>query len=168
MVTLLMSKTVLTKAQLAAIGHVAVESTYCEYLVEAVIWKLSGMDEEQGKFFTSPLLMGRRLELLADLWKPRFASEPRKMAKLTKLVSGLQTANEDRNAIIHGHWNMPTLAIGAWMKGARFPAALASKRRLRSSPRQFPATDILATARRISDLTSELWDFAEAEGLLTT
>lgn len=55
---------IFTKDQLAAIGSVVVESTFCEEVVEEIIWGLSKLEPEQGKFFTGPLQMNSRLDLL--------------------------------------------------------------------------------------------------------
>jgi hypothetical protein len=164
MVPILLSNTVLTEDELRAIGNVAVELTYCEHMVEDIIWTLAGMKNDQGKFFTDRMQLDKRLELMGDLWKPQLAGDDLK--KLTDLISDIKEANNDRNTIIHGFWHMPKLPLKEWMANQKFPPATAEKRRLRSDPIKFSATNIRKTAERISDLTGALWEFAYDKGLL--
>jgi hypothetical protein len=155
------STSILTKDQLAAIGSVAVESTFCEHLVEVLIWSLSGMDEPQGKYFTQGIQLNNRLDLLTVLGKQKLNDE-KEMEEFTKIISQLKLANNDRNSIIHGHWRskaknmLMLLAMGP----EGFPPATATKRRLNSEPLKFSATQIEATAVKIANLHRELLKFS--------
>ena len=166
-----MSKFILTDDQLRAIGCVALESTYAEQLIEQLTWRLCSIQEEQGKFFTDRMPFDRRLDLLSDLWKPMIKDKKR-LLMLTKILADLKEANGDRNTIIHGNWTysvsamvaLSELSKGDWKK----PPAVAIKRRLRSDSLQSPAVRIQETASRISELTNDLYEFAQMEGLHDT
>lgn len=167
---ILVSTFVLDLNELAAIGSVAVESTYCEHVVEGIIWDLCRLKEAQGKFLTDRMLLDKRLDLMGDLWRP-LLSDSEKSATLTRIVSGLKEANNERNLIIHGHWEMgASIAqiMGMSAKEAAKVRAVATKRRLKSDPVTFSAEKILQTAMRIAELTGELWDFAADAGIRQT
>lgn len=148
---------ILTKDQLAAVGSVAVESTLCEELVESLIWNLAKLTEEQGKFFTSPLNMNSRLELLSSLGKPLLRGDA-KRAEFTKLISDLKEANAARNTIIHGKWQTSGVGVIQVMQDGpdQHPPAIVKKRRLNSPPATKSASEIEAIALTLARLTSEL------------
>jgi hypothetical protein len=163
---ILLSKVVLSSKELAAIGSVAVESTYSDFIIESMIWAICKLRQDQGKFFTSGMMMDRKLELLGDLWKPLLADTPR--AKLTEIISGLKEANNRRNIVIHGEWSYPKAvpfsAIRTFMTDPDKADSVATKRRLRSEPLQLRSNQVDEVAQRISSLTLQLLTFAYQEG----
>src|SRR5690348_10241535 len=98
----LSSSRILSKEQLAAIGCVAIESTYAEIFVEEIIWDLCGLDDEHGKHLTDKVSMKSRLELLSRIGKQH--TTKLQAEELTRIVSDFKIANEDRNTTIHGVW----------------------------------------------------------------
>lgn len=154
---------ILTKDQLAAVGSVAVESTFCEEFVELFIWALLGVRERQGKFLTAPLQMNSRLDLLSSLMKVRLRSATKRLA-FTDLISRLREANSERNVIVHGSWEPDGVsAHRVWKDGAeKHPAAIAKKHRLNSPPVTMSATLIEKSALKIAALTWELMGVARA------
>jgi hypothetical protein len=158
----MMSTLILTKDQLAAIGSVAIESTYCEKLVEEIIWNLAGLDEDKGKFFTQPIQLSNRLELLSDLGKQKL-SDQKEIENFRIIISDLKIATSNRNTIIHGHWSWSETSkdfFTLWREGPeKQPPAAASKRRLKNDPVTFSAADIQDVAVKISRLTAELNSF---------
>jgi len=167
---LLVSKLILSAEELAAIGVVAVESTYSEHVVEGIIWDLCRLKEAQGKFLTDRMPLDKKLDLMGDLWKPQLNAH--NLAGLTRLIAGLKEANNERNIIIHGYWNQPDslkrLSLKWLAANVELPpreSPVATKRRLKSDPLQFSAAKIKSTAGHISDLTGKLWDFAADSGI---
>lgn len=161
----LFSDYILSADQLKAIGNVAVETTYLEIYVENVIWRLAGMQEASGKFFTDQMRVAARLELLANLAKPRLTSET-KLATFTELISNLKIECEKRNIIIHGEWTIAHISLAEILRTDRHrdaKPAFAKKRRLKMAPLEFSATDVRKTSERIYDLTMDLAFFCENE-----
>jgi hypothetical protein len=154
---------ILTKDQLASIGSVVVESTYLEGFVESLIWDLSKLTPEQGKFFTHSLGLDSRLDLLASLGKPRIRSAKKK-TEFTSLISRLKTVNRERNLIVHGLWETSGAGVLAVIcEGPENHApATAKKRRLNSAESTLSAANIEKTSRRLGEITAELADFSDS------
>lgn len=162
---ILHSRLALSAEQLAAIGSVAVESSWSEFWIEEITFEIAGLRRESGKFFTFRMPMDKRLDLLGDLWKPKI-SDARKLAQFTKIISDLKEANIDRNTIIHGLWGGgadSTIDIESFESGGpmlKNPRAL--KMRLKDDPIVFSPENIEKTAEKIARLTEELIEFARA------
>ncbi len=156
----LYSRRVLTEAQLASIGAVAVESTYCEYMVETVIWFLAGLDDEHGRAFTFGMSMHNRLELMRTLGLRRLADQE-EIAKFTAIVAELKEASTERNAIIHGDWTTEGDPLEVGFKQDLDPnrQAVAIKIRKNSPPMRFPSHAVEDTARRLSKARIDFYRF---------
>ena len=153
------SVAILTTEQLAAIGSVVVESTYCELEVENLIWILAGMKPEEGIHFTHGMQLQSRLDLLSQLAKERLTDEHER-AEFTTLISNLKIANSERNVIVHGVWYSEAERRKLIEDGiAVHPPATAFKRRLRSQPLQISANAVSEVAQRIANLTFALSHF---------
>lgn len=163
MAAILFSSLALTSEQLSAIGNVAVESTYCEQLLEEIIWALLELQDDQGKFITDRMLLDKRIELINDLWKPRL-TDPEKLKTYCSISARLKEANKKRNTIIHGYWHIPTMKVSDLMNDHPFPPAVAIKRRLRSQPTTFSAENIQNVAEEIAEITNTMLEFAFQEG----
>jgi hypothetical protein len=142
----------------AAIGMVVIESTYLERHVEFLIWRLCGLDPEQGKLFTTRMQMDSRLDLLRDLAKPKI-KDPTKCAVFTKIISDLKVTNNDRNTVIHGLWFAKSKGIFEW----ETPTPTATKQRLNRPPLTMSANQIAEVARKISSGAHDLVEFAKKE-----
>lgn len=154
---------IFTKDQLAALGSVVIESTACEELVESLIWNLSRLTEDQGKFFTSSINMNSRLELLSSLGKPLLRSETKK-TEFAKLISDLKEANGARNIVVHGKWQTDGVGILTVMQDGpeKHPPAIVKKRRLNIAPLTRGAAEMEAIALTLASLTSELMSFSRS------
>lgn len=156
---------VLNKDQLASIGAVAVECTYLDSFVEAIIWSICQLDIKQGKFFTSMMQLDKKLDLLSDLGKQKLTEA--KIKEFTEIISYCKLANNDRNTIIHGTW----ISADAGLAPLLFPddtrkGAMAIKRRLRSEALTFSADKVDAVAARLSNAITRLFNFANENGWL--
>lgn len=165
MASRLRSRMVLSESKLADIGSVAVESTYSDQMIESLIWTLSGMQPQRGKFFTSRMQVDKKLDMLSDLGK-QWIVDARKLKTFTKIIVDLKIANNERNIIIHGVWrtgiSLAELAKSDnWRQ--RLPPPRSIRKRLRSSHEEFSARKIRGTARKIVSLTEKLRKFALAE-----
>lgn len=162
MIDTIPSQSILTQEQLAAVGCVAIESTYAEAVIEEVIWDLCGLDEEHGKHLTNGVQMKNRLTLLSSLGKMHLSKE--KTPPFVKIISDLKLSNEDRNTVIHGFWERvaPDGSVAFLEDNPdRNLAAQASKRRLNKDPLKRSAAEVMAIAARIFDLRNELLYFVE-------
>lgn len=164
------SRLVLTTEQLAAIGSVAVESTYCELAVERAIWVFLRLDEEQGKFITDRMLLDRRMDLLGNVAHSFLKQHPDQLAILQDIISKLREGNDERNHIIHGEW-VPSVRRGLLeamqTNPKHLPPATAIKRRLNSAPRMMGAAKIHKTAEKIATYTRRLVRFVATTGYYT-
>lgn len=150
----------LTADQRAAIGSVAVESTYCEQWVESLIWATLDVDETKGKFVTFRMPMSARIELLANLADPHLTVSER--AVFAKLVTRLKETNERRNHVVHGDWRggRPNALIALVLGPDPKSPASATKRRLNTPPATMKATEIADVAQALADVTGDLMRFA--------
>jgi hypothetical protein len=142
----------------ATVGMVVIESTYLERHVEFLIWRICGLDPEQGKFFTTRMQMDSRLDLLRDLAKPEI-KDPSRRAVFTNIISALKVANNDRNTVIHGLWFAKSKGIFEW----ETPTPTATKQRLNRPPLTMSANQIVEVARKISSSALDLVAFAKTE-----
>lgn len=151
------SKEILEIEQLAEIGSIAVESTYCEMLVESLIWTIARLDETRGKLFTHGMQMQPRLEMLSSLGKQNLDTEA-KTKIFIAIISDLKENNEKRNIVIHGNW-------GAWYTLADLrkfgKRAKALKRRPNSPPSELEVDQLEALAVSIEAAAERLRKFAE-------
>jgi hypothetical protein len=173
MSAILVSKYVLDQRDLALIGSIALECTYCEQAVEQIIWCLCKLKPEQGKFFTDRILLDKRLELLGDLWKPLLKGQA--LVRLTDLIGRIKEMNSKRNTIIHGEWTrggkvihlgvMGLMALQPAADVSRSPPPKATRRRAKSDPVSFDATELSKVAEAFAELTAGLVEFAASHGV---
>jgi hypothetical protein len=155
----LQSQIILSQEQLAAVGCVAIESTYLELHVEAVIWMLSGLDAKRGPQFTGKVQLGNRLELLHSLGGLVLAGA--KIVEFSSLVSDLKDSAAKRNTVIHGTWTsqssdyLQLLADGP----EKHPPARATKERPNKGPATISATEIMSIAQGIAGRRARLGRF---------
>lgn len=152
------SKKVLSKNQLAEIGSIAVESTYCEQLVGSLIWSLARLNELNGKFFTYGMQMGTRIDLLSSLGKLNLVSAS-EIETFTNIISELKENNEKRNIVIHGYWSAFFFLRDIGNPNAA-PTVKALKQRRNSNPQEFSAKDLEKIAENICVTTEKLQKFS--------
>lgn len=156
------AQTLLTQDQLAAIGCVAIESTYAEAIIEEIIWALCKLDESHGKHLTNGVQLSNRLDLLATIAKLHTPKEHQ--PRISKIISDFKIATNDRNTIIHGLW-VRVLPDGTLAQLGQYPdvklAAKAEKRRLNLEPLVFSADSVMKVAQKLHDLRGDLVWFVE-------
>jgi hypothetical protein len=146
----LRSEIVLTQEQLAVVGAVAIECTYLEQQLEAVVWRLSGLDEHRGPQFTANMQLKSRIETVQALGRmvlPETAD-----ADFQALLRELHECAVQRNHVIHGTWIAGTDEfLQLWADGAeKHPPANAVKKPKNKPPRTMSATEIETVACRIA------------------
>jgi hypothetical protein len=91
--------------QLQAIGMVACEWSYLESIIEAAIWNLAYMvDEETGMAITTHLGMPQRLDMLLTLFHKRFGEGPDYDALRKHCGHIRHQLSAKRGGIIHRRW----------------------------------------------------------------
>lgn len=155
----LQSEIILTPVQRAAVGCVAVESTYLEVHIEAMIWSLSGLDAKRGPLFTGNVQLSNRIELLRGLGDLLLDGEQH--ATFTGLIGDLKDCVAKRNTVIHGTWiSQASDYLDLLVDGPeKHPPAKAIKDRRNKVPVTISATEIMDVAHRLSDLRRRLGDF---------
>ena len=134
-----------------AIGKVAVEWSWLESTVEVAIWRLLGVEADEGRAITTHVAPRIRLDMLLSLVSIRTISPSHKA--LGSLLDEIREVGGKRNDIVHGFWS-----------GVHFdrpePAAEVSKVSARGvvkfDVREMTATKIEAVADRIFRLNREL------------
>lgn len=155
----------LPKAYLAAIGCVVIESTFCENLIEHLIWLASGLSGECGKHFTHSINMQGRLDLLAALMKPMLTDE--QLSRFTKIVADIRISNNERNIVVHGRWGTQardSLQFFSFPPEQHSPA-LATKKRLNAEPLKMTSDKVQEVANAIARSKQALVDFIAEGGL---
>ncbi|MDP2451885.1 MAG: hypothetical protein Q8M93_19000 [Polaromonas sp.] len=151
------SRVYLNDKELASIGSVAVESTFCEMDVENTIWKLAGLDNKAGPALTSHLSMAARLDAMRTIGLSRLADEAL-IQEFTEIISRLSVANNSRNVIIHGHWAPKNSFLHHLSMNPEDPArtVVATKARKNSKPLEFPSAQIEGTAKELHEARMDL------------
>lgn len=102
---MLKSEQVLTVEQRAAVGTVAVETTYLEFYIERLIQRLLGIDEHpQAELLTDRLGLTQKLDVLHDLGRARLAKNKQQQQEWSDYVANLRRLIDHRNVIVHGIW----------------------------------------------------------------
>lgn len=156
--TLMQSRRVLTEKQLAAIGSVAVESSYLESLIEGLIGQLSGLRPEVLKVFSgNAAMMGGKIEILGKLGTLKLRSKKRKH-EWAKIISELKEANTERAIAIHGIWERiePTNELRHLLLGF---APTGEAQAIHKNAPILPAARIDKLATRINSAYDRLWAF---------
>lgn len=133
----------LTLDQRAAIGTVAVETTYLEFAIERLIQRLLGIDEHaQAGLLTDRLGLTQKLEALHELGRTKLSDEKHR-AEWSAYASNVRNLIDKRNMIIHGIWLLPQAS-------RLYPNPQPSAVRLRpKGVKTFEAADIQGTAIEI-------------------
>lgn len=105
---MLTSERMLTAEQRAAIGTVAVETTYLEFYIERLIQRLLGINEHpQAELLTDRLGLTQKLDVLHDLGRARLAKHKQQQQQWSDYVANLRKLIDHRNVIVHGIWLLP-------------------------------------------------------------
>jgi len=97
------STSVLTQAQLAAIGEIAVESAYLDGMVDFLIAQILNISEEKYYVVSNGVMLGTKLDILRNLGLIRLRSKKRKL-EWENIVSQVKHLNSQRTIAIHGYW----------------------------------------------------------------
>jgi len=157
------SKEIMSSAELAEIGSIALESTECEGAAERIIWALAGLNPEQGVHFTRNLAMGNRLEMLKTLGCERLPKGAA-LDEFKALMLELKSLSEKRNHVIHGSWgafvNLRDLITAP--RSGRLATPSARKRgKAGAAPSDLSANELRGLPEQIAKATERLWAFAD-------
>ncbi len=153
----LRSRVYLNDKELASIGSVAVESTFCEMDVENTIWKLAGLNDKTGPALTLNLSMAARLDVLRTIGLS-LLTDKKLIDEFTEVISHFVVANNHRNVIIHGHWAPKNNFLHHLSMDPDDPArtVVATKARKNSKAIEFPSAQIEAAARELHEARLDL------------
>jgi hypothetical protein len=134
-----------------AIGKVAVEWSWLEASVEVAIWRLLGVEADEGRAITTHIAPRIRLDMLLSLVSLRTVAPTHKA--LGMLLEEIRKAGGERNDIVHGFWS------GVHFDGpepiAELPKASA-RGIVRFDVRRMTAAQIEAVADHIFRLNNQL------------
>ena len=153
------SQKILTQEQLAAIGCVAVESASLEGLVDYGIYKLTGQHETTGRLLLGNMMLGSKVDVLADLFK-LYIGQENFDKDCSKVFSDIKHELSNRNTIIHGFWaTFSTVADMMSLNPAAQGARTVATKPMRSgNHRKFEIEKVMDVARAISVLYLKLQD----------
>lgn len=156
----LVSQIILTAEQCEAIGCVAVESARLEELFDWLLWDLLRVDRQVGGALTGRQQFATKLSVLSDLLK---IADEAAWRDIKPLIPDIEEALKRRSVVIHGHWELRN--EGQELRSSL--RALVSRENLKAiaSHRRHPdvkADEVMAIARRFSDLRERTLEFARA------
>jgi hypothetical protein len=141
-------RTLLTNAQLQALGRVVVETSNLESYLRIVLEVVSGVKAELADLFIRHEPISKLLSTFDQVAQKTLDDTTARAGR--DLIGRLKKAIEDRNAVVHGHW------VGVYDDDYIPRTALAYSRR----PVPFSARGILAVAKELETLQYEIWEFA--------
>lgn len=154
---ILMSQTILSQEQLAALGTVVAESTYLETFVDLMIGALTGLKEDKRRLLLDKAMLQAKLEILAELGAMKLKSKRRKKT-FAKLIAELKANNAERVTAVHGIWlpNITADALPEQLKQLLTPGSAVARH-----PRgpRMSATTLTKLAEKISNGKWDLVDF---------
>ncbi len=86
-----------------AIGEVAVQWSWLEYLVQIAIWQLLDVPRKEGRVVTSHMNIRPNLDVLAQLTERR-VKDKTTAQEIEVLARKIERRSEVRNRIVHGLW----------------------------------------------------------------
>jgi hypothetical protein len=146
--------------QLEAMGMVAAEWSYLESIIEAAIWNLAGLyDEETGMSITTHLGMPARLDMLLTLFHRRFrdGGDYEDLKQQCGHIRGELSGK--RGGVIHRRW-----VEGA--AGSPMQFIVSARGKLAHEKRGRPASELQAVAGEIAERSAKLRAFLQANGVL--
>jgi hypothetical protein len=158
----MLSRRYLKESQLAFIGSVAVESTYCEFSLQNIIIRLAGVTPEAGTALTHAMSFSSRLDVLVAIVHGQLF-DPVLTKEFDQIVKELRDAIVERNTIIHGRWGPVTNYLSFLLMQEDNPrrtaqAVKAPKLGKTNSP-TFPVAQLEVTANKLHDNRQALLKF---------
>jgi len=139
---------------LAAIGAIAVESTYLERFVDTAIRKLSGLsDTISHAVLAKHNTMEARFDLLLELGSTKLKHAPKRCAEFEQIIKALKDANSNRNTAIHGVWYREMVFDGKGLLGYTLAEPKASRKP--PKPGEQGSTMRAETAHKVAKQISE-------------
>ena len=101
----MLSRKILTEAQLSAIGAAAVESTFTEEVIHQMIITMSGVKEKKLSPFMGHLMLEGKLVILENLG-PIYLKTKKAKTQLKIIIEAIRRANTGRISLVHGVWEV--------------------------------------------------------------
>jgi hypothetical protein len=162
----LISRIFLSTDQLAAIGSIAVESSYLEDYIEELIRRIAHFDDDLASVFMPKSMMRNKIIILKLLASRNLKRKKKKAKFIDNLLDRIATANSDRVSAIHGIWEpiagKPTGLINYLLMppSAKLPVA---KHQKKGKSQLLHSSRLEGIATTISDLHQQLYTFASDE-----
>jgi hypothetical protein len=151
----MLSRYLMTKEQLQAIGMLTIEATYVETYLDAAIRWITHLDLPVLDILAPPTLMiSAKLKLLNELVRVK-TPRPEILAAWRKIYDEISDLIPKRNTVIHGDWS-DGLTLGDLSSAHKKNNAIAYRRGV-ANPVQ--ADEILKLAERFSVVILELSEF---------
>jgi hypothetical protein len=146
--------------QLEAIGMVAVEWAYLESIVEAAIWNLAYIwDNDTAASVTTHLGMPARLDILMTLFRLRTNDETQ-IKNLQKMCGNIRgDLSRQRGEVVHTRWIEGDA-------GSPMIYLVRARGKLERTKRGSPAVKIREVAGLIAAQSRELREFLEQRGIV--
>lgn len=136
--------------QLEAIGMVACEWSYLESIIEAAIWNLANLyEEETGMSITTHLGMPQRLDMLLTLFHQRHGESDDYKALVKHCEAIRHGLSRKRGGVVHRRW-----VRGDY--GSPMQFVVNARGKLEQSKRGRPASEIHDIAHQISEKSTAL------------
>ena len=117
---------------LAAIGAIAVESTYLERFLDTTIRKLARLSDAVARpVLAKTATMEAKLDLLRELGSIKLQKYPKRHDEFEKIIATLKNANTNRNTAIHGVWYREMIFDGKGLLGYTLAAPKAVRKPLK-------------------------------------
>jgi hypothetical protein len=100
---LLLSQSVLSQEQLAALGCLAFEAAHLESFIDSIIQDICGFDDARQTLFVGAWMLDKKVETLKSLLKP-FTEETEHAQDLARIYADIKHLNTQRNTSVHGSW----------------------------------------------------------------
>jgi hypothetical protein len=93
-----------TPSLLAAVGAIAIESSYLDRYIGSLIYGLAKLDGATGDVLLRRQMIGAKIELLGEIGHKRLQRRRAKQLEFARLMETVKTANTGRVDAIHGLW----------------------------------------------------------------
>ena len=103
----MISRLFLSEDQLAAIGSIAVESSYLESSIDEIICRIAHFDDDLASVFMPNAMMGHKITIIKSLAARSLKTKKKKLSQFTQLMEKVASINSERVAAVHGLWEPP-------------------------------------------------------------
>lgn len=145
-----------SERHLKAIGLLTARHSFLESITQVAIWRFLAASENMGRAVTADQTASNRLHLLRTLANERMNHESNEYAQLDDIMKRVQSANEDRNSVVHADFALASYAREGIVEKH------SARSKLKVTPKYLPVEEIEAMADRVAGVTSDLFSFLSA------